>query len=62
VTSEETTKTEDRASTAAKDCPNCLALRGTSRLLAESALFLIDRNTALTVENHQLRCRVEAGQ
>jgi hypothetical protein len=44
------------------DCPNCLALRGTSRLLAESALYLIDRNAALTIEMHDLRCRLEAGR
>lgn len=30
------------------DCPNCIALRGTSRLLADAALYLIDRNAELT--------------
>jgi len=38
--------TDDRIPHA--DCPNCLALRGTSRLLADASLFLIDRNAELT--------------
>lgn len=39
------------------DCSNCAALRGTSRLLAESALYLIDRNAELTRELEELRAR-----
>lgn len=31
-----------------EDCPSCVALRASSRLLAESALYLIDRNAVLT--------------
>jgi len=37
------------------NCPGCVALRGTSRLLAESALYLIDRNAALTAEIERMR-------
>jgi len=43
--------------TAASDCPGCLALRGTSRLLAESALYLIDRNAELTRQLEAYRAR-----
>jgi len=39
------------------ECLTCLALRGTSRLLAESALYLIDRNAALTAELEAFRRR-----
>lgn len=39
------------------DCPSCLALRGTSRLLAESALYLIDRNAELTRQLEAYRQR-----
>lgn len=39
------------------DCPGCLALRGTSRLLAESALYLIDRNAELTRQLEAYRKR-----
>lgn len=39
------------------DCPGCLALRGTSRLLAESALYLIDRNAELTRQLEAYRQR-----
>ena len=39
------------------DCPGCLALRGTSRLLAESALYLIDRNAELTRQLEAYRAR-----
>lgn len=39
------------------DCFNCAALRGASRLLAESALFLIDRNAELTRELEEYRER-----
>lgn len=43
------------------ECPNCVALRGTSRLLAESALYLIDRNAALTAELEAFRNRDRVG-
>lgn len=43
---EEAPLTDDRIPQA--DCPNCLALRSTSRLLADASLFLIDRNAELT--------------
>lgn len=39
------------------DCRGCLALRGTSRLLAESALYLIDRNAELTRQLEAYRKR-----
>lgn len=39
------------------ECPNCTALRGTSRLLAESALFLIDRNADLQAQLEAYRKR-----
>lgn len=39
------------------NCPSCAALRGTSRLLAESALYLIDRNAELTRQLEAYRTR-----
>ena len=39
------------------NCPGCAALRGTSRLLAESALYLIDRNAELTRQLEAYRAR-----
>lgn len=39
------------------NCPSCAALRGTSRLLAESALYLIDRNAELTRQLEAYRAR-----
>lgn len=39
------------------DCPSCVALRGTSRLLAEPALYLIDRNAELTRQLEAYRAR-----
>lgn len=43
------------------ECQSCVALRGTSRLLAESALYLIDRNAALTAELKAFRSRDRVG-
>lgn len=39
------------------NCPSCAALRGTSRLLAESAHYLIDRNAELTRQLEAYRAR-----
>ena len=45
------------ADTIIPSCPSCAALRGTSRLLAESALYLIDRNAELTRQLEEYRER-----